>query len=1273
MLKYAGLTCFLITVLILFSAQVEDVKAQKSSVLGLKNNSTKSDKSDKESDKSAKVDNIIDVNGSKDIAPVEDTISPGDTISVVVEGYEDYSDVLIVSRNGTIKYKSMGEMQASGLTYDQLSEKIKDKLLPYISEPKVKISLLRKGELAREADDFDKDEKGGLDETPADEDIIEDDLDEEPTEKEVDEEEEKVAEKDSIDLDLPERFGYDIFAGARRRIIRLEQKMMEIDEPVLSDVTRDAVSGFVGPVDMMGANVSATVPSNYVLGPGDELTIHFWSDLVEFQTEYVVVDDKGEVVIPRAGKLVVRGMTLSQFQEAVKEMLERVAYKNLTLIATLEPLRSVQIFITGEAFRPGSYFTSAVTTLFNALYLCGGPNNNGSLRNIKLKRNNETKSLDFYKFLMEGDSSQDVDLYAGDTILISPLGKLVNINGEVKRPNQYELKQEENLQQLISMAGGIKPSGYLQRVQIDSVIPGRERIVRDVDVAQELDIPIFDGDIVTVFSIPSERMNTVTIEGKVRMPGIYQLKEGMKVSDLIRAAQGLLGEAYTERADLLRLNTDEKTTTVIPINLLNALAGDAHENILLRQWDKLVVYSKWDVKWHAERIVTVQGAVVNPGSYERHDGMTVSGLLMQAGGLLPEAYTDRALLMRMDNYGELNESIIINLTNDNLTELRDGDTLIVYTYHEAIWHPEREVTIEGAVQNPDSYSRTDGMKVYDLIHRAGGLLPQAYPDRALLLRHDERQRVTKGFFISPKLALQDDPKNNLELKDGDRFIIYTYEEARWEPVREVSVTGAVQNPAVYQRTDGMRVSDLILRAGGLLPNAHMDRADIKRMLHNQQTHVTIKVDLTKALSGDRGADTMLEDEDTLVVYTIGEVQYRPENMVTIYGAVQRPDIYTRTEGMKLSDLIFVAGGTLPGAHEVVEINRIGEEGSAVIITSNINKLQAGDSTQDITLEDEDVVSIRKRKDYLDSLRTVVITGEVKYPGSYVLKHNERLSDIIGRAGGITDRAYPEASVVTRSIDYLILNEQRNSTRQVKKLLDDLNEMEYQREVARVLLMERRDRGTVDVDRLSEQSATPFPGAELPGQEAVTDIMEVGAMSGIPDQAETALSGFEGVEQSRYQYTLVTPARNINSYLPPGRVIVNLQNAMDKPGTKEDILLEDGDRITIPAMPATISVTGAVIQPLSLVYIKGKGIKDYIQMVGGYSRDADQEAVYIIKANGMVEKSKEANLSPGDIIVVPTKVMVQKVTDRWGQIIGGLKFAVTTLAMVITIKLILDRV
>ena len=1150
---------------------------------------------------------------------VDYTFRFGDVIQIRIEGRKNYDYTMVVQPNGKIYYPPLGEINVIGNSIAMLKNAIITKLPLKIGEEQISINI--------------KQFKSTT---------------EEPL---------------PLSAEFPfalRRFGLDFFASAKERILKAEEnRQFGYDQEKITQ--KDAISGFVGPLDMMNANVQATVPDKYILGPGDKINITYWTDVVEPKTESLVVNEKGEVTIEKLGKMVVRGMTLPQFEEAVKVGLSRVAYKDIQLIATLEELRSIQIFITGEVFRPGSYAVSAVTTSANALYMCGGPNENGSLRDIKLIRRNETKSIDFYKFLMKGDSSQDYNLESGDTIMVPLVGKTVTISGEVKRPAIYELKAEENLKELISLAGNIRPTGYLQRIRIDSVDPSRKRIIIDVDMTNpdQTDCELFDGDIVTVFSIPAEKMNTVNIEGKVRMPGTYQLKDGMKISDLINSAQGLLGEAYMERADLIRFNPDKKTTSLIPVDLSKVLSGV--DDITLNQWDKLIVYSKWDIKWIADKVVDVHGAVQRPGSYERSDGMKIFDLLIKSGGVLPNAYLDRALLFRRDNTNRITKSIPVNLDlaikkdENNNIDLYDGDILVVYTIQEARWEPKREVLISGAVQKPSNFIRTDGMKVSDLIKSAGGILPNAYPDKAFLLRLDERQRTTIGFFINLKLAMQDDPNNNLELKDGDELIVYTYEQARWEPKKQVTVSGAVQKSGIYQKTDGMRVSELIFRAGGVLPNAYLDRANIERFIPNEGRYMIIPVNLTKSLAGDKSFDLLLEDEDILRVFTLEEAEYRPDNIVTIYGAVQKPDKYTRFTNMKLSDLLFISGGFLPGANKVVEISRINDMGVIISISVDVTNLLKGDNTNDPELKDGDVVFVRKDKNFLDTLKTVKLEGEVKYPGTYAIKHNERLSELIKRAGGLTDRAYPEASVVTRKIEYLVQNEQEKSLRQVSYLFEELTEQEYKRELAQSWLMHS--------DKFTNTQSKPTSSS-------ITDIITESTGMGALTEASQQVPNLQELRQ--FQYTMVTPARKIKSFLPSGRLLINVSEALSIPGSKDNIILEDGDTIVIPSMPSTITVSGAVVQPSSLIYAKGKGVKYYIANAGGYAKDADIKSVYVVKANGMVVNAEDAKLAPGDVIVVPTKVVVQKITDRWGQLFSVIRFSIGAVVSLYMVKILVER-
>jgi protein involved in polysaccharide export with SLBB domain len=1009
-------------------------------------------------------------------------------------------------------------------------------------------------------------------------------------------------------VSVPKRFGFDFFLPARRRILQLEKMLAEgglIQQAAGTAPSPSAISGIVGPMEMTALNVYATVPPKYIIGPGDKITIYYWSDVLDLQVLSIVVDENGEVILPRIGRITVRGMTLPQFEDAARSAMERTI-KNLRLVATLDKLRSIQIFITGEAFRPGSYAVSAVTTLFNALYACGGPNDNGSLRDIRLLRAGKTTRIDFYKYLMEGDSSQDYELLPGDTIFIAPTGRLVEVRGEVRRPAIYELKDGERLRDLIQLANGIRSTGLAQRIQIESVRPsperGMERVVVDVDATKgdpTSNPDLLDGDVVTVFSILPERMNTVTLEGKVERPGTYELKPGMRIADLFLPPNKLLGEAYLDRADLFRLNPDMRTTTLIPIDLGKALQGDPQHNIPLQRWDRLVVYSKWDVRWIAPRVVTVVGAVGKPGGYERTDGLKLSDLILQAGGLLPEA------------------------------------------------SPPPEERAKGA--------------------RAQGLI----------LRMNERWEVAQAIPVDLDGALQGDPKSNVEMRDGDTLIVYKWEEIRWRPKREVMISGAVQRPGAYPRTDGLKLSDLILQAGGLMPNAYMKRAEVVRLLPpDYEKAIVIPVELGKAIAGDPSSNLSLEDRDVVRIYTVKEAEYWPDRVVSIYGAVQRPDTYVRGEGMKLSDLIFMAGGLLPGAAPKAEIAKARCEKMTTVLTVDLDSLSKGDRSQDVALEDGDVVMIRKRSDFFDKPMMVRVEGEVKLPGTYALRtKNDRVSDVIKRAGGLTEYAYPEGAMIIRDVKKLLSDDQRKGIETIRDLIDRLNELEYERELARSQWLKE-----VQVKPTQEGYAPTTPAAAQPSasvqvpQTTVVapttgEAVTAGVAGALPGLAAQAAAGAVSAVAGPAAPSVVSRARKITDLLPTGKIVIDLREALSGRGGPKDIVLEEGDLIFVPKRPTHVLVTGAVMNPSAVAYLYGKDLEYYISEVGGFAIDADTKNIFVVRMNGEVLRvsgKKNVEVMAGDTIFVPTKVMVREVVDRWDRIIGVVRFMTVTIASTIAV-------
>ena len=426
------------------------------------------------------------------------------------------------------------------------------------------------------------------------------------------------------------------------------------------------------------------VPPTYSLGPGDTLLIRFWTPTIPAglspqptpagsspeQTEYKVdITPEGTIFVPLIGEMVMTGLTLEQARIQISDQLSRY-YKDVKATVSLDKLRSLRVFVVGDVARPGAYTMSGLSTIFNALYFAGGPNRIGSMRNIQLIRNNQlVGTLDLYPYLLAGEKSHDLPLENGDTVFVPVIGPVVAISGEIKRPYIYELKGGERIRDLVEMAGGITATGYAARAQIERVKQNQERLVVDVDLAAALkgdnqhNVPLEDGDWITVLKVVPVKTNTIYIEGNVQRPGEYELRPGMRMKDLIQAAEGLgLRETFWERAVIFRTLPDTKID-VVPFNLRKALEGNETENLELQRWDRVVIHSLDDVRkiekksvehlsklrdWQGAKTVVILGEVAKPGIYQlRREGEDkLSSLVKEAGGLTPDGFPEGAVFLR---------------------------------------------------------------------------------------------------------------------------------------------------------------------------------------------------------------------------------------------------------------------------------------------------------------------------------------------------------------------------------------------------------------------------------------------------------------------------------------------------------------------------------------------------------------------------------------------------------------------------------------------------
>ena len=383
--------------------------------------------------------------------------------------------------------------------------------------------------------------------------------------------------------------------------------------------------------------MNIATPQNYVLGAGDQVSVDIYG--ASQKSVDCTVSPDGDIVIEGYGPIRVGGLSVAAAKARLRATLGS-RYQSSRINLSLGQTRTVSINVMGEVVKPGTYTLSAFASVFNALYMAGGTNDIGTLRNIKIYRNNRLVSVcDIYDYILNGKMTGNVRLHDGDVIIVGPYDCLVNVTGKVKRPMYYEMKRNESLQTLLRYAGGFTGDAYKKAVRVNRKT-GREYAVFNVDEFDMSAFRIADGDSVSVDSILPRYANTVEIKGAVFRPGMYQLGDGINsVRSLVQHAEGLTEEAFTSRAVMHRMKAD-RTLRVIPVDIQGIMEGRVAD-IPLKENDVLFIPTKQTAM--NEQTISIQGEVVYPGIYKYADNETLEDFVLQAGGL-----TDKASTVKVD-------------------------------------------------------------------------------------------------------------------------------------------------------------------------------------------------------------------------------------------------------------------------------------------------------------------------------------------------------------------------------------------------------------------------------------------------------------------------------------------------------------------------------------------------------------------------------------------------------------------------------------------------
>jgi polysaccharide biosynthesis/export protein len=704
------------------------------------------------------------------------------------------------------------------------------------------------------------------------------------------------------------------------------------------------------------------------------------------------------------------------------------------------------------------------------------------------------------------------------------------------------------------------------------------------------------------------RSMQIFVLGEAFKPGAYTVSSLSTITHALFVSGGVSNIASLRNIQLRRAGK-----VIASLDLYDLLLrGDTSNDVRLQSSDVIFVPTVGD-------LVSVDGQVLRPAIYELKGGESVQDLIVLAGGLGPKAYSSSARIERIDGKGFLT-ILDLDLTRNVVrkTALKAGDGLYIDAIKDRL---EDIVSLAGHVYYPGSFSWQDGMRLSDLISSLDQFPPGLDLDYAVLSRENPVTGDISAIKFSPSSVIQSvNNKDDLELKSRDKIVLFSKKEARSDALaplvsallsqtkqgdlaRVVGITGAVQFPGTYPLTEGVRLSDLVLAAGGLsVDYPEMNYALLVREHAENDGYIeTMQVDLASAIDQPGSpADLLLSAKDQIVLFSINgprserlqplidklsaQKKYNePPQIVDIGGTVRFPGTYPLTSGMGVEELIIAAGGLTEGAYYgSLEVSRRDlsdpEMARVKVLELSVSDLMDADSTP-FLLQPKDVVTLKTLPEYQE-VDTVTLSGEIVFPGQYKIARGETLSSVVARAGGFTDQAFVEGAVFSRL-------ELRKTE---EEALADLKR------------------------RLSEQLAA--------------------------DQLTDVNSGVE-IDNQSTQIKELTLAR-LSAAKAVGRLVIPLKAIID--GTVNDVILSDDDRLNIPRFKQEVTVVGEVQRSASHLFDKRLRLKDYLEASGGFTNDADEGRLYIIKASGEIILPKRrglfkflpktAKIEPGDSIVVP---------------------------------------
>lgn len=717
---------------------------------------------------------------------------------------------------------------------------------------------------------------------------------------------------------------------------------------------------FAGEPTTFMPSENAAVPDTYIVGPGDQLKINFYGK--ESESFEVIVDREGRISIPDLSPVEVAGLTFAEIKELIKVKVEQEVI-GVKAFVSLGQLRSMRILVLGEAYKPGSYSVSSLTTVSHALFVSGGVSDIASLRNIQVKRAGKVvANFDLYDLLIKGDSSNDIVLKPGDVVFIPSVGAQVKVEGAVKRPAIFELKKGESAKQLLAMAGGLKPNAYAKNAVVERFNFDRKEVL-SVDFSKpQINYIPQDGDRIRFNSVSSQYQNSISLIGAVARPGNYQWHQGKRISDVLKSIRGdLLPQADLSYGLVIREINVNGDIEAHQFDVAQAIIKNPENNLQLKANDKIVVFSRFEEK-EAEQSALANMALsqeqqeqqqkaeqwhkFEQKEFEKYIGVNQEDeeLVLEDNKILTIAEISKRKAKEEEDQ-ELKPEDYALFSRHNLL----APIIAKFKQQASVQQAMQLVEISGNVTFPGIYPLMIGGEVKDLITAAGGLLESAYVKQAEITRivASDGSKIEHLRF-DLESAMKGDLQSNITLQSKDSINVFAI--PNWQENVKVELKGELKFPGTYTIRRGETLTELLERAGGFSQFAEQKAAVFTR--------------------------TSIKEQEQKQLARLSTELRRDIASKSFQNSVSSSTLSYEEMNMLLNDLASVeAVGRL-----VIDLP---------LIVNN---------QQNLVLQDGDTLYVPSKRD------SISVIGEVNYSTSHLYKSGVSVDGYIALSGGLKERA-----------------------------------------------------------------------------------------------------------------------------------------------------------------------------------------------------------------------------------------------------------------------------